>query len=1666
MDNNLENKKNNSRINILYFERIYLVKLPCKFRNQGWAEDFGQIQKDLRNLKKSIEQVIIDATACEWVDPLPMLSLTIALSEKTDIYKEFIIPSLDDINTNQKKVLAFLEKEGFLSELNRHGVNVLSGSEKTIYAENNDFKNKIIQDFGNELQYTESTILEATVTDLKKIGIENIDSYIDSQIAKVRHRITKKISSSFEIEIISKISLFLKETIENVYEHAYSNSNNLKLVGYYIRFRNGLGNSSLNLDVRQKLQKAISLENEDMVLFKKSLINGVNQFIEIFVIDAGIGLTTNYFNSNLGNKKRFIEAWRDTIGLGKRGTLGPKKNTKFGGLYTLSRLLQDNFLLARDHDYWIGDTLPIVSENIGYDKNSSYRMATFSSEKPKIEGLSLIARISWGHTTDNKNWKFIYESKNPDIFIEAIQEKKDIYEKYFNKSFIELENNPFYIRDERFDYINKKLDKYYFNKKEHAKYCLYLPSENVSKNFIYSKFKKTVNELAYIKSSSIIIADIPDEYSSLYQYALENARYDQSEINNLNKLDKIILVTRSLSVLILKKVLTQKGPTYKYDDNLTEKYITEHTSFFSPDTSMLNLIEWLRTHDSMLLWQYIKDKNIQEEYYINRPIVWFQGNQDIGLYGYLNFEKTLADSYIRNLYDFSLRRALCLSQNSFLFISIDPLTEGISALFNSLYNNKDNGISYKILLGSVFVSGYTEKNSELSKINSASNLKIHFFLNSNTNIENADKLVCHLLLWPRKGLDWFNENLSPQTETIKNRNLKRVSSTYAVAPFGWRYFPIPRYKPFDLSKNHFFNEYFFSKVDYNNIDFVSIYKCMPSITYEYWQGKRNQFVSIEHTDYETKHDILKIDFPYITTESFLLGSDLSCFLLGEFILSLNIDEESINYDDNTRLKEGVENYIEENSYCKWNEWRNEKCHFINKLLIEIEHSKLNSFSIEKISEWIEKYEDDCLWNISKEKICPFKLALCNQQYTHISDVENRIIDFYKQKFDCTKRIFLEEKRCAFIVYPYHYNTEHVIKLIKKYLGQNNVNNIIALIPINKERSGTSFLISPVTLEAVKSRIAEYKKNNTNKKLNVLLFDDAIVDGKNRAEIKHILYGLGVDSVRTLCILERRRLPFNTSNNRYNVAFWRLDIPRLGTKYTCPLCYSIGKMENYLNNQITSKNAIERIKNWIEIWNAKSPYGRHKDITLTPSLLSNMTEEQKYKRFGIYFEGEECKQCGGDDNKIKISNSIGLSIYMGELLSMTSRDNKLLQYCNNEFKIDPTAKLEMLCMNLLLFGKNISLSTREEIVFQIFSIANSLEECNHTSFAALTLISQDRFILEDLFDKIKDPYSLDIVLKNFDLQILLSYISSYLDSKFNNVKSLKRLRGGIRSIKEIYEQFHSEIYNDNGESHDTPIQSIIKMGYSGIQNIRDSEDSLDKIKYLLENIPKWNLLNIDNDKQIFFEDINECIDNCKISSKQIVDIKDIKPGNKLIISYRNDIVILFEKLNILHQSLFLPLNISNKNNIRSVKNIIQEIVSEFFSMNVSISESFCNFNFKKYLSLNNINERWIIWDKEVYTELKYLIQNSVTHSVEYLNKSENAFENNICSWIEIDHLPEQKIFQIIICNRSSENAEIVREKTKYKNNRSSQVHLRDLSIIIDYVDEENDILKTIINFPIL
>jgi len=1528
-------------IGLFTSQNTTLITLPKEFRNQLWAEKFGKIQKTLREESDKLE-LIIDGTKCEWSDPLPLLSLIITILENKKKFSEivFYVPAIDDTNGEQKKFLAFFIKEGFIDNLIKGGVKIIIRDIVNGQVMNSEYF-KSIEEFEENLSFIDSTIFKAVVLNINELEISktSVDDYVKENISNIRHRLENKIKNSNINQVQNRIELFLKETIENVKEHAYSKESKSKLIGIYIRYRIGLTNNSLSKEYEIKLRRAFNKESSKAIRLTKKFAETKNGFVEIFVIDAGMGITENYFFGK--NKKLFRNAWRETIGLGRRSNISDsQKQTNFGGLYSLSRICQGYYLLARDNNEWIGDTLPIVGDNEKFHANRSYK--TIDS-KINIKGLALLARISWNEVSDNvKHWSQL-ENDNFDeikLYKQTLSESRDVYIKYYKHQFNQLELKPFFIIDKRVNSERLDLQFDYLNNKKAYDFAFYLPIEDDTKNHIHSEI---INKYSKLNNNikSIIIGEITVWEASVYQFALEEANYPDQFFEKINR---IILVTKRMSALVLEK--NHKHRTFISDKKKSDEFIkSDFKDKFMPDRSLKNYSEWIKTHDSMLFWQHVKKVNLNQEYFLYEKIDWYQGNEDIGLNGYLNFAKTLTDPFCVKIYENVIERTLCLAnENGCNYESIDVLTTKIATQFNSKFYNILKSNYTKILLGSVYVSGYSERSTEIKNINKESDFKIHFFYNQSIKNKEIKKDVLQLLLWPMKGESWFKENIG--IESLQKK-FERVGSSHVIAPGGWKYFPIPRYKPYNKKDKMFINEF-----DMKNPDIIykSVYKQNPFLTYEDWQGKKGPVISIGHIDYENNHDLFKIDIPYIVGESILMGTGISHFLIGEFLYALGGTEKDILDQNNTRLINGVKDYIEE-------------------------------------------------------------------------------------------EYFNEKKENSIIVYPYHFNNEHIISLIKRSIDKKYHDRFFALFPLSKERSTSSFLTSPLTIEAIKKKIVTLT-DSENRSVDAILFDDAIISGKTRKEIKHLLYNIGVSKIKTISIIERRRLPFSTSNPNSSKAFWRLDIPKLGKAENCYICSSISILKNF-KNDVVSENVLERINTIQNYWNSSTPYNL-KAIKLPPSKL-NKDKTSIRKKFSVFYdkENDSYLQCGGENNLIEIYNSLGLTIYSSELHTMTSTDKTVIKFAEDHSIINE-AKIELISCYLILFSNEINNVVREQLISKLFIITDKFEPSNYSSLALIALLNQGRDKLEILYNVVKDPQQSEIDVSNFDMLILCSYLAINSNSKFSTSKRSLRLLKKYKLLKDLYKQFHSEIYNDYGAIHDTPLQLMNKSEYLGAKSIAyEAQDSCDKLLFLIKEIPVWH----SRQYQKNFYQKTESLVNLITSFK-----RKILPNSNTrdyINQIQEDLKNIFEGLKPLHFGFFARLGKDNgqltfRNHISELLRG-HEIKKDSKGIGIRLNE-YINIS-SEFIDLEEgMVKKWIVFDKNIKNFITQVLSN-VRHS--YIKIKDPYNENEILTsfgWLNIEYCKDR--VELKLTNSSKNSSREVEEKMNSKT-KQARIDAKQLDTTLFY-----------------
>jgi len=1091
------------------------------------------------------------------------------------------------------------------------------------------------------------------------------------------------------------------------------------------------------------------------------------------------------------------------------------------------------------------------------------------------------------------------------IYFDILCDEEDIGKKYFNKTYSELiKNNYFNIIDERFNTLKDIKGNIAKISPLKTQYCIYLPDRGLSKNEIFN-FIDSYYSHVQCDSRTLIILDILVHQAHYFQLALENATFKYDFINNY---DRIILVTQRLSVLILEK----KGKLFVGDKEVGIKYIKNIENYFLPEKSLKSLVAWQKTHDSLLFWMNVEQKSENcDFFYINGPIKWYTNEKEITMIGYLNFAQILADTSSRAILENSLARTFCFSESGGCrYRNIDILTEQLCSKMNSLFYNELPSKEKKfrsILVGSILASGTSLENAKGQTEDNESIIPIHFFKHQGLNRDNSDKVETrdpHLLLWPT---EWL-ENHFIKTDI----DYRRVGRSHVIAPFGWKYYPIPRYKIWSKSRSIYLNDSSNITED-ENVEFLSAYECSPAESYENWQVTGKQILEIGHYSYENKHDLLKIDYLLAVSDSFNEGGHLAQFLLSEFLVALGTDTRSIVND------------------------------------------------IQNI------YKSD-----QKEKTSQSDNYLSIVKDQFVSDVSNAIN---------IKKIIEE---CALIVYPSHFNTEHIIEIIKTFINPELHERICALIPISKERESSAYLISPFILENIREKISQFKKKG--KEPKVLLFDEVTIDGKTRKEIKHILFYLGASEVKTLCLLDRRRLPFSTSDPSKHKAYWRLDIPRLGSRDSCVLCKSIDKITSFKTHLIYSVDK-ERINNWIYFWGSTFPYSKSFQHGLNSKPLQSVIN----KKFSLYFD----KKSGGflPYDNILLTNSTGVSLYAGEVFSMTSRDDYSLELCKKN-AFSELEIIEILSFNLLNFSKEFTYSTTSSIASMLFQTINSIEETNHeTALGVLTLLSLPHHIIESLISSLNEN---NIMVFNKDIEIFLCIFAHEEESPLHNNPIFKRhfKSSYISCLNDVYNNFHYVIYNSFGRFHDTPfvkIRAITSISPYIEEIFINAISSCDKLSELLNNFPIWN-----SRSYLSNEITKQIIEKIIHLKKELELFTNEDYQEKFINAIQSEVENVQRELIDFHSHFFVSIGIQLDKELFPLKNEIQSIISA-----CRFDEEACE-NLVGMYKFNKSHayefERWVSWDKQVKNKVNYLINNA-RHGLGYIANTD--FDTDFCYYSKDD-----------------------------------------------------------------
>lgn len=1514
------------------------LKFPKQFRTIHWNTEFGNVEKIIAEKKQYLTHFTIDLSETQWIDPLPIMSILLLFKEFEDQAKfSLIVNTLEDekdIEDTERRVLSFFHFGGIIEVLKSLNVDLLNNHGDKI-----DLDKLELANLKKNLLFQDGFICIPQILDLNKFSnSEEITQWVRGFIKNNLHRIKQKIPTKHHKTILNTLFLFLSETLLNSYEHAYINESK-KLAALFIRYRYGTTNGTIGADYRKILEKAFHTEHTNTPRLNLTFGDMNPAFIECFIYDKGVGITKSYLAEEVEKTHYPFRDILDLIINEGRRNLKTKKSTQFGGLYILSRLITKGFLWIKDKNEFFGEPLPIKAK-LGQ---------TEIKEGASISGLPIIARIGWKeNVTKNTEWLNAYDIDLNDIndhpLVISCKQQKDIYQYYLSNKYKTFTANPFHIVDDRLAElpVEEIFVKNYLKNPNSKNFILYLPSEELTKHEIFKKISEGFSSILN-PSKTIIIAEIHDDEAGLYQYALNSATFSDSF---KSKFDTIILITKNLSVLFLEKNISTN--LYTPNKVSAKDYYLNNRIEFAPHKSLTHLLQWLKTHDSIFYWRYVFKKLTYEDFFIKGEIEWPHGNQESILDTYFNFGNTLSNKICQFFYNSYLEKAHSLFNNNVSnFTAADPLVKNIIETYNAKHSNSLNENPNSILINSVFVTGSTINNKSILK----EHISISYFKNTSFNKKEVpnNQNTLSFLLWPDENL----LNLKLESTTKK---LKRIGCSPFVAPFGWKYYTLPRFYHVQYPKLPIYDVVEkLSEIDQEIIDtdFKSISVRNPKNSYEDWQSKN--IVGIGHYEYGGYHDLYKIDIPFAIDESVTLNGQLICFLISELCFLFEIHPDELNLE-----------------------------------------------------------------SIFKNKI---KTVSKNSGYL----TDDNIFKFAKEKAD-------------FLVYPFHYATEHIIRTLSSVFPETLREKFISLMPLQTSSTNTPIFISPQVINRIRNITKEANFSSPTKKVKVILFDTSRINGKTEREITHILNLCGADSIITITLLDRQRLPIHLFEAIENKIYWKFDIPILGSKNNCIICKSLDRLK-FLKNILTNDFLAQRIDainlNWKSVFRYS---GENENHGIRPVELS-LSKNGK-KKFGVYVEKNITKQIGGDDNQILIQDSHGLSIYLNEILSMTTRDDLILDVLMEE-SLPLEAVIECTCTLLLLYHNQISNGTKKQLLENLFSITKrETEVSNHTAIALITLLINSEVLLPSIETYVYEPSSRIFNVENRDILIFLCEMAASVSE--SNIKQIAPVRRLIKSYDNealLIKELHYDLYNDYGTAHDTPLHKIKKGEILTKALFHDAYSSIKKIRHLIDRFEISSFLSNSGSEYITddLQEIDAYIESLHLVLSE-VDSYNKKEFNEEIqsISSRSlsEFRYLLDKFDLIHSQLFLPLNISTPNTF-ILKDRILNLFADGNPETVGLSKEFK----KPIVQSTNIKEKWIPWNARIESLIKDTVDNCkyTEFAINDPANTENISKNKV--WISTNY--DAGYFDIQFTNRTKDAASYSIEAARVEKKKPNEMYLKSI-----------------------
>lgn len=797
---------------------IITITMPKELQSNKFADEFKKIQNIFEEY--SAKTVYVYFRNVFWIDNLPMIYLFLLLfKQKRSGRQIYFRVEITEKSIECYRFYKYMQDYGFIAcmkEMDADFVEIeVSNMMDTLneYMEPGNFK-------------MSECLIPLTIID----NYEMANNFIRETCECFLEKYTNDFFAYELQNFIFRISVFLQETIGNVFEHAFSNGKDA-FCGVMIRFLHT--DNVMEIEEKERNYFPLNKEKEVSIPFRgsgKFKIKNYNQlafgnnpyrnkigmkvldrYLQIFVVDTGMGLLESMRGKDEEIEPR--EERRLLNDIFKKGIRSQKKsrNTLVGGLGMLYQLFQknENYISVKGEYNW----LTVACTEKKYSHNTlPYVHKNGISDSDVLKGFAIIGYMDCGYEISPK-----YFNNSLTQIYEQILSESYTFERF--EQFPDIE-----ILDFRKELPN------FFDNVDVDKILLCYAGVNVEKglwtnrvNYLFKENRK--------KDNILILVDIPDREARKYELIFDGFT---------GYIGKLILVTCSLKI----SVFTNSSGSLSYDEEETKSYINQRGGDIT--LSGRKLLNIIRSWDSQKFWKKVSEiqKEKGQKLFVNKEIDWRM--EDGGkLDGYLDFSQLSFDDDLVTLLMYQLNRVPQKSKKENYFISMDRFADDLCEMINGELNVEITGDRDQLIhVGSVYVTGTSSGLSKFSLENSGLWEEYYFFKHVLFNqAESSEKCIKALLLWPSKLLT--NELFVEE----KSEKFERLAKTPFLAPNGTAYFAEQHYK--------------------NIIDSVELkqdqsYKIFQSDSF--WTER---LIKILHMDMDDGHDLIYLNAVSLFTKHYM-----------------------------------------------------------------------------------------------------------------------------------------------------------------------------------------------------------------------------------------------------------------------------------------------------------------------------------------------------------------------------------------------------------------------------------------------------------------------------------------------------------------------------------------------------------------------------------------------------------------------------------------------------------------------------------------------------------------------------------------------------------------------------------------------------------------------------